>query len=182
VCRCRGGAFVGPIEVMIDDWRKTISMVTRDQMVEVDRAMIEDFGIELLQMMENAGRHLVQLTRDRFLAGDARGKEVAVLAGIVGNGGGFSVGYRDRARRDHGRNDATDRQSHRHDDARASQSRARGPRRGGVHRAVVPRGYRCPRRRLSANSGSRPILFFSGPICCDSANISTEGAMKTIVP
>jgi len=24
--------------------------------------------------------------------------------------------------------------------------------------------------------------FFSGPICCDSANISTEGAMKTIVP
>ena len=51
---------------MIDDWRKTIPTVTRGQMVEVDRSMIEDFGIELLQMMENAGRHLAQLTRDRF--------------------------------------------------------------------------------------------------------------------
>jgi hypothetical protein len=36
---------------MIDDWRKTIPTVTRDQMVEVDRLMIEDLGIELLQMM-----------------------------------------------------------------------------------------------------------------------------------
>src|SRR6516225_3770054 len=30
--------------------------VTTPQMVEVDRAMIEDFKIELIQMMENAGR------------------------------------------------------------------------------------------------------------------------------
>ena len=33
---------------MIDDWSKTIPTLTRDQMVEVDRSMIEDFGIELL--------------------------------------------------------------------------------------------------------------------------------------
>ncbi|TDI37560.1 MAG: NAD(P)H-hydrate epimerase [Acidobacteria bacterium] len=79
---------------MIDDWRKTIPTVTRDQMVEVDRSMIEDFGIELLQMMENAGRHLAQLARDRFLVGDACGKEVAVLAGSGGNGGGALVAAR----------------------------------------------------------------------------------------
>ena len=92
--RCRGGAFWAPLEVMIDDWRKTIPTVTRDQMVEVDRLMIEDFGIELLQMMENAGRHLAHLTRDRFLVGDARGKEVSVLAGAGGNGGGALVAAR----------------------------------------------------------------------------------------
>ena len=30
-------------------------------MIEVNRAMIEDFGIELVQMMENAGRALAHL-------------------------------------------------------------------------------------------------------------------------
>ena len=33
-----------------------IPFVTTDQMREVDRAMVEDYGISLLQMMENAGR------------------------------------------------------------------------------------------------------------------------------
>ncbi len=79
---------------MIDDWRKTIPTITRDQMVEVDRSMIEDFGIELLQMMENAGRQLAELARDRFLAGDARGKAISVLAGPGGNGGGALVAAR----------------------------------------------------------------------------------------
>ena len=63
-------------------------------MVEVDRSMIEDFGIELLQMMENAGRHLAHLTRDRFLGGDARDKAVTVLTGTGGNGGGALVAAR----------------------------------------------------------------------------------------
>ena len=30
--------------------------LTRDEMIEVDRVMIDDIGIGLLQMMENAGR------------------------------------------------------------------------------------------------------------------------------
>jgi len=76
---------------VIDNWSKTIPTLTRDQMVEIDRSMIEDFGIELLQMMENAGRHLAQLTRDRFCGGDARDKAVTVLAGTGGNGGGALV-------------------------------------------------------------------------------------------
>ncbi len=53
--------------------------ITTDQMREVDRAMIEDFGISLVQMMENAGRNLAQLARQRFLDGDPRGRRILVL-------------------------------------------------------------------------------------------------------
>ncbi len=62
-----------------------------EQMLEVDRAMIEDFHIELIQMMENAGRNLAHLARVRFLDGDPRGKKVVILAGSGGNGGGALV-------------------------------------------------------------------------------------------
>lgn len=68
-----------------------VPWLTTAQMVEVDRAMMEDFGIELIQMMENAGRNLAQLARVRFLDGDPRGKQVVVLAGTGGNGGGALV-------------------------------------------------------------------------------------------
>ena len=69
----------------------TVSFITTDQMREVDRAMIEDYGITLVQMMENAGRNLAQLARQRFLDGDPRGRRVLVLAGTGGNGGGGLV-------------------------------------------------------------------------------------------
>jgi len=72
--------------------------LTTEQMIEVDRAMIEDFGIDLIRMMENAGRNLAHLARERFLNGDPRGKTVVVLAGTGGNGGGALVA----ARRLHG--------------------------------------------------------------------------------
>ena len=256
---------------MIDDWRKTIPTVTRDEMVELDRSMIEDFGIELLQMMENAGRHLAQLTRDRFLVGDARGKEVSVLAGAGGNGGGalvaarrlhdwganvevalmrpvdaydgvpahqlhvaqkigirivvaedeplrdgpevildgmvgyslrgrprgaiadavrwakaqpaprFSFGYPDRARRDHRTDDAADGQSDRHDDARASQSGTRGPGCGGVHRGSCTSRISVSPTPSIAGSAWRSVLFFSDPICCDSASIRREVSMKIVL-
>jgi len=68
-----------------------VPFVTTAQMIEVDRAMIEDFHIELIQMMENAGRALAHLARARFLDGDPRGKRVVVLAGTGGNGGGALV-------------------------------------------------------------------------------------------
>jgi len=63
-------------------------------MVEVDRAMVEDFGIDLTQMMENAGRALAELARARFLDGDPKGRTVVVLAGSGGNGGGAMVAAR----------------------------------------------------------------------------------------
>ncbi len=68
-----------------------IASLTTAQMVEVDRAMIEDFHIELIQMMENAGRNLAHLARVRFLDGNPVGKKVVVLAGTGGNGGGALV-------------------------------------------------------------------------------------------
>lgn len=65
--------------------------LTTAQMIEVDRAMIEDFHIELIQMMENAGRNLAHLARMRFFDGNPVGKKVVILAGTGGNGGGAMV-------------------------------------------------------------------------------------------
>ena len=69
----------------------SVPALTTAQMVEVDRLMIEDYHIQLIQMMENAGRNLAQLARIRFLGGDPRGKTVVVAAGTGGNGGGALV-------------------------------------------------------------------------------------------
>jgi len=55
--------------------------LTTEQMIEVDRAMMQDLRIELIQMMENAGRHLAHLARVRFFDGNPGGKKVVVLAG-----------------------------------------------------------------------------------------------------
>lgn len=55
-------------------------------MREVDRIMVDEFRISLLQMMENAGRALAELTRVQL--GGLRGRRVAVLSGRGGNGGG----------------------------------------------------------------------------------------------
>lgn len=58
-----------------------------EQMREVDHLMVDDYGIALLQMMENAGRSLAALTRS--LAGGAvAGAQVIVLVGPGNNGGG----------------------------------------------------------------------------------------------
>ena len=70
---------------------ESVPTLTTPQMIEVDRAMIEEYHIELIQMMENAGRNLAGLARERFLAGDPRGQRVVVLAGTGGNGGGALV-------------------------------------------------------------------------------------------
>ncbi len=72
------------------DERK-IPFLATDQMREVDRAMIEDYGIHLIQMMENAGRNLAELARRRFLNSKPAGQKVIVLAGSGGNGGGGLV-------------------------------------------------------------------------------------------
>lgn len=71
-----------------------VAYLTTDQMIEVDRAMMEDYHIDLVRMMENAGRNLAHLTRDRFLDGDPRGRSIVVLAGTGGNGGGALVAAR----------------------------------------------------------------------------------------
>ncbi len=64
-----------------------VPTVTREQMREVDRLMVEEYGIQLLQMMENAGFNLADLLR-RYLGGPLTGRRVVVLAGRGNNGGG----------------------------------------------------------------------------------------------
>ena len=64
-----------------------LPVVTTDQMSEVDRLMIEEWGITLFQMMENAGRNFAELAR-RQLGGTVQGKRIAVLCGQGNNGGG----------------------------------------------------------------------------------------------
>ncbi len=64
------------------------------QMIEVDRLMMDDYGIILIQMMENAGRCLAILAKERFCESDVQGKNIAVMAGTGGNGGGALVAAR----------------------------------------------------------------------------------------
>jgi len=71
-----------------------IPFINTEQMIEVDRAMLEDYKISLIQMMENAGHNLASLARRRFLGGEPNAKTVAILAGSGGNGGGALVAAR----------------------------------------------------------------------------------------
>lgn len=63
------------------------------QMKEVDRLMVEEIGIGLIQMMENAGRNLAELAR-RLCNRMIRGRSIVVLCGIGNNGGGGMVAAR----------------------------------------------------------------------------------------
>lgn len=67
-----------------------VPAVTAEEMREIDRVVVEEVGLPLLSMMENAGRSLAleiheHLDRD---SGDGTTESVAVLAGGGGNGGG----------------------------------------------------------------------------------------------
>ena len=66
-----------------------VPALTVAQMREVDRLMISDAGISLVQMMENAGRSLAALAATRY-----RPATATVLAGSGGNGGGGMVAAR----------------------------------------------------------------------------------------
>ena len=65
----------------LDGPKMDIPFITVDQMREVDRAMEEDYHIELVQMMENAGLALANLASRRFLDGNPREQRVLVMAG-----------------------------------------------------------------------------------------------------
>jgi NAD(P)H-hydrate epimerase len=59
-----------------------VPAVSAAEMRAVDRVAVEDLGLQLLQMMENAGQGLAAAVRRRSPSG------VVVLAGNGGNGGG----------------------------------------------------------------------------------------------
>ena len=67
----------------------SVGWLTTDQMIEVDRVMIEDLHIELIQMMENAGRNLARLALARYSS-----VAPVVAVGSGGNGGGGLVAAR----------------------------------------------------------------------------------------
>lgn len=66
--------------------RPPLPSVTADQMREVDRILVEEVGLQLVQMMESAGRHLAELAVTRFAP-----RSCTVLVGSGGNGGGGMV-------------------------------------------------------------------------------------------
>lgn len=66
-----------------------LAWLTTEDMIEVDRVMIEDLHIELIQMMENAGRNLALLAQALWTP-----KSVSVYVGPGGNGGGGLVAAR----------------------------------------------------------------------------------------
>jgi len=70
-----------------------LELLNTEEMIEVDRLMTDVLKIELMQMMENAGRNLARLCISRFLH-DPQSKHVLVMAGTGGNGGGALVAAR----------------------------------------------------------------------------------------
>lgn len=79
------------VPLVSDAAAAALPWLTVEQMIEVDRAMVEDFEILLFQMMEHAGRHLAHLARERFLSRPGSTRGAVVLAGPGGNGGGALV-------------------------------------------------------------------------------------------
>jgi NAD(P)H-hydrate epimerase len=65
---------------------RPVTAVTAAEMAEVDRVAVDEFGLGILQMMENAGRTLARQVR--AVAAEGSGESVLVLAGAGGNGGG----------------------------------------------------------------------------------------------
>ncbi len=75
---------------------RPVTAVTAAEMAEVDRVAVEEVGLSLLVMMENAGRALAATVQARVLEGP-----VTVLVGGGGNGGGGLCAARHLA--NHGR-------------------------------------------------------------------------------
>jgi len=67
-----------------------IPRVTVEQMREVDRLMVDEIGISILMMMENASRNIAILSR-KMLGGSVRDKHIVILCG-KGNNGGDGLG------------------------------------------------------------------------------------------
>lgn len=67
----------------------SIGWLTTEQMIEVDRVMVEDLHIDVIQMMENAGRNLARAAIDLFAPA-----EVTICVGSGGNGGDGLVAAR----------------------------------------------------------------------------------------
>ena len=70
---------------------------SRAQLMEVDRRAVEEFGISVLMLMENAGREVAQVARSYMMEGSS----VLILAGAGNNGGDGLVAARHLANHGH---------------------------------------------------------------------------------
>jgi NAD(P)H-hydrate epimerase len=64
-----------------------VPTVTAEQMRRIDEVAVQEFGIDLLQMMENAGRNLARQAMD-MLGSETFKAPILIAAGAGGNGGG----------------------------------------------------------------------------------------------
>ncbi|MDP9368448.1 MAG: NAD(P)H-hydrate epimerase [Chloroflexota bacterium] len=71
-----------------------IPALTAAEMARVDRILMDDLGLDVLQLMEVAGRAVGVFARDRFLNRRAEGRRILVLAGSGNNGGDGLVAAR----------------------------------------------------------------------------------------
>jgi len=69
-----------------------IPSVTKEQMNKVDKYAVEFFGVEILQLMENAGRNIAEFSRKQL--GNVEDKKIVVLCGKGNNGGDGLVAAR----------------------------------------------------------------------------------------
>jgi NAD(P)H-hydrate epimerase len=72
----------------------SLPTVTAEEMAAVDRAIVEHCGLELLQVMETAGRQVAIFARAHMLGGNVLGRRITILAGSGGNGGDALVSAR----------------------------------------------------------------------------------------
>ncbi len=70
-----------------------VPWLSAEEMRAIDRVMTDELGIDLEQMMENAGRNLGVLAR-LLLGGSAADRSTTILVGPGGNGGGGLVAAR----------------------------------------------------------------------------------------
>ena len=70
---------------------------SRAQLMQIDQRAVEDFGIPVLVLMENAGREVAQVARSYMMEGSS----VLILAGAGNNGGDGLVAARHLANHGH---------------------------------------------------------------------------------
>lgn len=70
----------------------TIPALTARETAELDRRLLEEFHLDIMMLMENAGRSLAVQARD--LLGTLLGRRILVMAGKGNNGGGGMVAAR----------------------------------------------------------------------------------------
>lgn len=71
-----------------------VPSISATQMAEIDRIMLDELGVEPLQLMELAGHAVASFARYHLPGGDAGGRRVVALAGSGGNGGDAIVAAR----------------------------------------------------------------------------------------